>query len=609
MPQALPNLALDIVSLHSAYRRNELTPESVVDIILEQCDQFESHNVWIARLTKTQIQPYLDYLVNKSIDELPLYGVPFAIKDNIDLYGVDTTAGCEAFRYQPSESAFLVTQLINAGAIPIGKTNLDQFATGLVGTRSPEPWGPCKNSIDPSTISGGSSSGSAVAVALGLVSFALGTDTAGSGRVPAMLNNIVGHKPSRGLFSMTGVVPACRSLDCPSVFALTAADAKRVFDVGSTFDSSDSYARENPYNNSARHWGLFDEAPTIGVPLARNLTFFGNQETESLFWQSIEQWRTMGATLVEIDIAPLLDAARLLYEGPWVAERYAAIESLLLEKPEEIHAVVREIVLNAEGKTAVETFQYEYQMQAYRRIAQRMFDQFDFLISPTAPTTYTIDELLENPIELNSNMGYYTNYMNLLDLAGTAVPAGMQTDGRPFGITLIAPAMHDQRLLSYAHQWQFANDHPCGARGHTPKWEIAKTVCDNRMVRVAVCGAHLEGMPLNWQLTERGGVLQEATKTSADYQLYALPGGPPFRPGLKRVDNGCQIEIEVWAMPTENFGSFVSNIPAPLGIGKVETEDGEWLPSFICESYGFEGAQNISSFKGWRAYMDSLTVP
>jgi allophanate hydrolase len=599
-------IPLDIPSLHKAYREQSLSPADVVDYVIERSTDFDLHNIWISQLSRQQIQPYLAALDGKSIDALPLYGIPFAIKDNIDLANIDTTAGCEAFRYTPESSAYVVDCLIAAGAIPIGKTNLDQFATGLVGTRSPEPWGPCANSINPDYISGGSSSGSAVAVALGLVSFSLGTDTAGSGRVPAMLNNIVGHKPSKGLFSMSGVVPACRSLDCPSVFALTAGDAKQVFDVAANFDANDGYARPSPHSNSPRHWGAPSTLPVIGVPLKENLNFFGNRETEDLFWMAVERWKSIGATIIEVDIQPLLDAATLLYQGPWVAERYAAIERLIETQAEAIHPVVRGIIQTAVGKTAVETFQYEYKMQDYRRLSQTLFESFDFLISPTAPTTYTVDELLEDPLQLNSNMGYYTNYMNLLDLAGTAVPAGFMQNGLPFGITLVAPAMNDQMLLSYAHQWQCANNYNAGALNYTPKLLDPRNVSFENFIRVAVCGAHLDGMPLNWQLTERGATLIQTTTTSKAYELYALAGGPPHRPGLKRVTAGTQIEIEIWQVPQQNFGSFVAGIPAPLGIGKVETADGEWLSSFICEPYGLDDAEDISSFGGWRSYIESV---
>lgn len=600
-------IPMDIPSLSKAYQDQQLTPRDVVNYVLERSELYKAHAIWITPLNASELEPYLANLEKQDATTLPLYGIPFAIKDNIDLDGIDTTAACEAFRYKAESSAHIVSCLIAAGAIPMGKTNMDQFATGLVGTRSPEPWGPCKSSINPDYISGGSSSGSAVAVALGLVSFSLGTDTAGSGRVPAMLNNIYGHKPSKGLFSMSGVVPACRTLDCPSVFALTAADAKQIFDVASAFDVTDSYARKKPFSNSHINWGVPSTQPVIGVPVADNLNFFGDTESEALFAKAIEQWQSLGATIKEVNIQPLLDAAKLLYEGPWVAERYAAIESLIVNQEEQLHPVVAGIVAGAAGKTAVETFQFEYRMQDYRRKTELMFDDLDFLLSPTAPTTYTIEQVLEDPVTLNSNMGYYTNYMNLLDLAGASVPAGFTGQGLPFGVTLIAPAMEDQKLLSFAHLWQQSLDQIVGALDYKPALVNAHQTEFKRTIQVAVCGAHLQGMPLNWQLTERGSVLIESTTTSAAYELYALAGDSPRRPGLKRVENGNSIDVEIWEMPSENFGSFVAAIPEPLGIGKVELESGDWLPSFICEPYGFDGAVNISKYGGWRAYIATLT--
>ena len=346
--------------------------------------------------------------------------------------------------------------------------------------------------------------------------------------------------------------------------------------------------------------------PVIGVPLATNLNFFGDDECERLYWAAVEQWKEIGATIIEIDIQPLLDAARLLYEGPWVAERYAALESLMLNQPEAMHPVVQGIVNSAVGKTSVETFQYEYQMQDYRRLGQELFASIDFLLTPTAPTNYTIDQVLADPVQLNSNMGYYTNYMNLLDLSGTAVPAGFTEQGLAFGVTLIGPAMSDQKLLSYAHFWQVECDQTVGAMNYHPQLAVSTPVSFEEFVNVAVCGAHLKGMPLNWQLTARDAVLVKTTTTSGCYELYALEGDSPRRPGLKRVNDGHCIEIEIWQMPIENFGSFVAQIPEPLGIGKVETQEGDWMPSFICEPYGFNGAINVSNFGGWRAYIASL---
>lgn len=598
------NYSLDIPSLHNSYRTNALTPEKVIDDILALSKEFQHHNIWIHQLSKAEISPYLARLDPKSIDDYPLYGIPFAIKDNIDLANIPTTAACQDFAYLADHHAHIVEQLIAAGAIPIGKTNMDQFATGLVGTRS--PWGACGNAFDAEMISGGSSSGSAVAVALGLASFSLGTDTAGSGRVPAMLNNLYGHKPSRGLLSMTGVVPACRSLDCPSIFALSANDAHLVFNTAAHFDSGDSYARQQPFDNKRRAFGLPQSNAKIAIPNAQNLTFFGNTDAENLFNEAVEKWAQLGAQITVIDINPLLEAAKLLYAGPWVAERYAALETLIKDRPEVIHPVVHDIVMQAETKTAVETFQYEYKMQAYRAVAKELFSNFDFLCTPTAPTTYSIAEVLENPIELNSNIGFYTNYMNLLDLCGTAIPAGFMSNGQPFGLTLVAPAMQDQKLLSYAHQWQHSLQTASGTFSTPPQLPELPPVNFSPDLEIAVCGAHLSGMPLNWQLTERGATLSRATTTSANYRLYSLAGGPPQRPGLVRDEqHGSEIEIEVWSLPCAEVGSFLGGIPAPLGLGKLETNEGQWVTGFICEPYAIETATDITEMGSWRVFQNT----
>ncbi len=598
-------ISLDIPNLLQAYRNNSLSPEKVVEHIIQRREKFTDRNIWITPLSKEQIIPYIERLNSKNINDLPLYGIPFAIKDNIDLAGVATTAACPEFSYVPKKHAYVVQQLIDAGAIPVGKTNMDQFATGLVGTRSPEPWGPCGNAFDPKMISGGSSSGSAVAVALGLCSFSLGTDTAGSGRVPAMLNNLYGHKPSRGLLSMSGVVPACRTLDCPSILALSAYDANSILSIVSNLDPQDAYSRQSPYVNGPRYFGTSNDMPIIGIPDSKNLEFFGDLEAAQNFNHSVKRWKELGATLKTIDITPLLDAAKLLYAGPWVAERYAAVEGIIQKDPMAMHSVVREIILQAEGKTAVEAFNYEYKMQSYRRLAEQLFQEVDCLLTPTAPTHYSILAVLDNPIELNSNMGYYTNYMNLLDLCGIAIPSGMLTNGLPFGFTLCAPAMQDRKLLSYAHYWQTILAAPSGTAIKPVNLPKVNNVDTKDTIDVAVCGAHLSGMPLNWQLTERGAQRLCKTKTSKQYRLFALAGGPPERPALVRDSKcGTNIEIEIWSIPSSNLGSFLSGIPAPLGLGKIETIDGEWVVGFISEPCATKDAQEITHLGSWRTYLD-----
>ena len=601
-PVALP---LDLPTLRAAYLARTLTPAAVIAQLLETAANYADYRVWTRLLTADEIAPYLQALEGKDPASLPLYGVPFAIKDNIDLAGIPTTAACPAYAYTPERSARVVELLLASGAIPLGKTNLDQFATGLVGTRSPDPWGPCRNALNPDYISGGSSSGSAVAVALGLVSFSLGTDTAGSGRVPAMLNNIYGLKASKGLLSTRGVVPACRSLDCTTLLAQSAADLHTLFNICAQTDAEDDYSRSNPYANQRRQWGTPKRPPRIAVPMAHNLQFFGQHDAAECFSDALQYWQQLGATLVERDITPLLEAAQLLYAGPWVAERFAAVGEFIEQRPADVNPVVAGIINGARGKTAVDAFRAEYHMQHCRNAARSVLSDVDFLLTPTAPGAWTIADVLADPVTLNSRMGYYTNYLNLLDMCGIAVPAGKLQSGVGFGVTLIAAAFEDQKLLSYAHQWQQARQLPVGI-GMTPPLPTAAAVNVDNTIAVAVCGAHLSGMALNWQLTERGGKLLYAGHSSAKYCLYALAGGPIARPGMVRdASNGTAIEIEVWSVPRSEFGDFVANIPQPLGIGKVETSTGEWVCGFICEDYGLEGATDITHFGGWRGYMKS----
>jgi len=596
---------LSISHLQQAYRDQQLTPRNLVEQILRRSADYAEHNIWIQQLSLQQIEPYLEYLQTKSVGDLPLYGVPFAIKDNIDLAGVPTTAACVEFSYTPDKSAFVVEQLIRAGAIPMGKTNMDQFATGLVGVRSPEPWGACKNAFNKDYISGGSSSGSSVAVALGLASFSLGTDTAGSGRVPASFNNLVGLKPSKGLLSMSGVVPACRSLDCVSIFALTTDDANAVLEQAAVYDVDDPYARAIPFDNNARHYGLPESTFSFAVPKADQLEFFANESARALFYQSVETMQSLGGIKQEIDFSLFLDAAKLLYDGPWVAERYVAIEGMMTQQPEALLPVIRSIIGSAENRTAMEVFRAEYQMQAYREQSKKVLREFDFLLTPTAGTIYSIDQVNADPIKLNSNLGYYTNYMNLLDCACVAVPAGFIENGLPWGISLVSSAMKDRKLLAYANRWQQALNLKPGKLAFDLPRTTAGNVSYEESISVIVCGAHLQGLPLNWQLSERGATLQHSGKTSASYRMYVLDGEMQ-RPGLVRDDEkGAAIEIEIWQMPSSEFGSFVAAIPGPLGIGKVEVSDGRWLPGFICEPCALTGAEEITQLGGWKAYMAS----
>lgn len=437
---------MSISSLRAAYLAEQLTPLQLVAQLAEKIHAEDTHHVWTYRLSLTEMLAYAKPLMAQDPAKLPLYGIPFAIKDNIDLAGIPTTAACPDFAYTPPAHATVVAKLIAAGAIPVGKTNLDQFATGLVGVRS--PYGSCKNSIHPDYISGGSSSGSAVAVALGMASFSLGTDTAGSGRVPAAFNNLVGIKPSCGLLSTHGMVPACRSLDCMSVFALNTTDAYQVLSLAQGEDTQDCYSRPVPAHALQR----FKPAFRFGVPRADQLQFFGNTETPALFAAAIARLQALGGVMVEIDFSVFLRTARLLYEGAIVAERYAAIRPFIQQHPDALHPVTRQIILGAEKFSAADAYDTLYQLQAFKRQASQTWDSVDVILTPTTGTIYTIAEVEADPIQTNSNLGYYTNFMNLLDLSAIALPAGTMANGLPFGITLCAPAFHDEALAALGIQ-------------------------------------------------------------------------------------------------------------------------------------------------------------
>lgn len=606
-----PDLSLS--RLRAQYLGGELTPLQMVESLhahLLAEDAALDRHVWIQRLTLGELRAYAMPLQGRDPRELPLYGIPFAIKDNIDLAGIPTTAACPDFAYTPERSATVVQKLIDAGAIPVGKTNLDQFATGLVGVRS--PYGTCKNAINPEYISGGSSSGSAVAVALGMASFSLGTDTAGSGRVPAGLNNIVGLKPSLGRLSAAGVVPACRTLDTISVFALTAADAATVLAAAQGVDAQDPYSRAMPpagFNFGAA-------AFRFGVPRPQDLTFHGNVEGPALFAQAVARLQALGGTPVEIDLTPFRDVARLLYDGPWVAERYAAIRPFIEQHPEALHPVTRAITEKGISFSAPDTFAALYRLKALQAQTLPAWSSIDCLLVPTAGSVYTIAEVEADPIQLNSNLGHYTNFVNLLDLAGIAVPTGLMSQGQaagmPWGVTLLARGGQDFSLLTLAARLHAASAPvvaTVGALPHAPHLTAGlpdAAAFPSGQVRVAVCGAHLSGLPLNHQLTTRGARFQAAVNSAPVYKLYALPGGPPLRPGMVRVaEGGAAIAMEVWELPATEFGSFVAGIPAPLGIGTVQLEDGSTVQGFVCESLAAAQAEDITHHGGWRAFLQS----
>ncbi len=592
-----PSDSLDLASLAEAYRSGSLSPTGLVSGVLDRIARRGDDKVWIHLLPRGELLSMAASLERVGPATKPLYGVPFAIKDNIDLVGSPTTAGCPAFAYTPGKSATVVQRLVEAGAIPIGKTNLDQFATGLNGTRS--PYGAPSSALSADHISGGSSSGSAVAVAAGLVSFSLGTDTAGSGRVPAQFNNLVGMKPTRGLLSTGGVVPACRSLDCVSIFALCSDDAHDVLSVAKGFDAADPFSREDcPALLSSRVAGT-----RFGVPRREDLQFFGNQEAERLFNSTLELIAGLGGVIVEVDLSPFLETARLLYEGPWVAERYVAIRDFFEKSSEALHPVTRQIIAGGAKPTAADAFAAYYRLKGLRRVTQAAWREIEVLVVPTAPRHYTIAEMLADPIRLNSNLGAYTNFMNLLDLAGVAIPTGFQPDGLPFGVTLAAPPFTNSALLDLGDEIHREASLALGATGaRMPMKRPSAARCAT--VKLAVCGAHMSGLPLNGQLVHRGAKLVRATRTAPHYRLYALPGGPPARPGMVRVGFGAAIEVEVWELPTSSFGDFVDGVPPPLAIGTVELADGESVKGFVCESYSVANAVDITELGGWRRYLE-----
>ena len=557
-------------------------------------------NAWLYLATPAQRERQYRQLAQRleavagDLSRLPLFGVPFAIKDNIDVGGWPTSAACPAFTYQAAADATVVANLRAAGAIALGKTNLDQFATGLVGTRS--PYGAVVNSFDSRYVSGGSSSGSASVVARGLVPFALGTGTAGSGRVPAGFNNIVGLKPTKGRLSNRGVVPACRLNDTVSVFALTVADAAQVAELASGFDEADPYSRPDPHTAPAD----IPAAPRFAVPA--QLEFFGDVQAERAFHRALAQLQAGGATLEPLDFAPFRTLAEQLYYGPWVAARTVAIEQVLEASPQAIDPVVRGIVGNGLGYSACDAYKAEYlRAELARQIAQRLAP-FDALVVPTAPTIRTLAEMAQEPVLFNSQFGTYTNFTNLADLSALALPGPLREDGLPAGITLIAPAWHDRALAAFGLRWQRQSALPLGATGRALPPQPAPAPSSGH-VRLAVVGAHLSGMPLNVQLTQRDAVRVEQTVTAPCYRLYALADTEPPKPGLARVAQGAAIRLELWDIPLARFGEFVAEIPAPLGIGTLLLADGRRVKGFICEAWALEGATDITEFGGWRDYL------
>ncbi len=576
------------------------TGKSLTATIEETYARIEKHNdpaLFITIRPKPEALAIAERMQASGPEGKPLYGVPFVVKDNIDVAGLPTTAACPAFAYLPGKSAFVVERLERAGAIVIGKTNLDQFATGLVGVRS--PYGIPRNALRADLIPGGSSSGSATAVGAGLVPFSLGTDTAGSGRVPAAFNGIVGLKPSLRALSASGVVPACRTLDTISIFALDVEDAFAVSQAACAFDERDAYCRAFPPPAlSALPSGI-----RLGVPRADQRLFFDDREASAAFSQDLRLAESLSARIVEFDFGPFAEVARALYEGPWVAERYSATKPLIESNPQALHPVIRAIIEGARKFDAVATFEAFYRLADHRRLTSRAWSEFDLMLVPTTPRLYTVAEVIADPIRLNSQLGTYTNFVNLLDLCAIAVPSSIRADGLPSSVTLIGPSGADGLIAGVAAAIQARSGASTKVAGRAAP--LPRQANGDR-IEIAVVGAHLSGLPLNRELIELGASYSCEVETTPDYRLFALTGSIPAKPGLLRVGKGAgsAIKAEVWALDPAGFGAFVAKIPAPLGIGTIQLSDGSPVKGFLVEAEAVKAAEDISRFGGWRAYLE-----
>ncbi|UJR38443.1 hypothetical protein I4U23_031111 [Adineta vaga] len=604
----MPNIS----ELHQLYSTDSNALANTINSIYDRIENEGTKLIWISVISRENAMKKVKQLLTISIEDrckFPLYGVPFAVKDNIDVTNLSTTAACPVFGCKAAiETAPVVQKLEQAGGILIGKTNMDQFATGLVGTRS--PYGACACVFNKNYISGGSSSGSAVAVASGLVTFSLGTDTAGSGRVPAMFNNIIGMKPSRGLLSSRGVVPACRSLDCVSIFAETAFDASLILSITRGFDELDPYSRQPSCSSGASPWAISAKF-RFGVPTQNTREFFGDSENPKLFQNAIDIiQRDLDGEAIPFDLTPFLNVAGLLYKGPWVAERYAAVGHFIDEHQSDTDPIVHSIISKSKNYSAVDVFNAIYELERLKKQTDKIWENFDVMLVPTAPRTYTIDEINNSPIELNSHLGYYTNFVNLLDLAAIALPAGIRSDGLPFGVTLISHAFTDNALLLLGDRIHRSLSKTIAGStrllSNTPKLSITDSHQMNYFL-LAVVGAHLSDQPLNYQLIERHGQFVRKCRTHHEYRLYALQNTTPPKPGLIRVigNQGPGIEIEIWALPTEHVASFMSLIPSPLSIGNIILEDGQIVKGFLVESSALDNAEDITHLGGWRSYLNT----
>ena len=594
------DLPFDLQSLRAAYAAG-LDISEVVEEVYRRIQTLGDPGIFITVRDRGDVLKEAETLDRTRLEAMPLWGLPFAVKDNIDIAGMPTTAACPDFAYEAKEDAFVVQRLRAAGALLIGKTNLDQFATGLVGVRTPYP--SPRNAIDPEVVPGGSSSGSAVAVAQGLLSFSLGTDTAGSGRVPAALNSIVGLKPSLGALSNRGVVPACRTLDCVSIFALTADDAFEIFKSVAVQDFRDAYSRAYP---AFRRSGIVSHL-RVGVPSAETIRFFGDEHQKQSFDRSINTLRENGAVVTEIDFDPFYAVAEFLYNGPWVAERHTVIEALLADKPDAVHPVTRQVTEVALGFSATDTFRAIYRLRELAHEITAAMASVDLLCVPSIPTFIKRTEVENDPIGPNAQLGTYTNFVNLLDFCALTVPVTQREDGRPGSVTLIGPSGGDSTIAAQGAYLQGKAQPPLGATS----WPFPAPISSDRNpdrdeLAVVVVGAHMSGLPLNKELTGFGARFLRETTTVPQYKLFKLAGSPPARPGLVRDAEGSAIAVEVWALPSQSVGKFLQGIPPPLGIGSIFLEDDSTAHGFLCEAVAVKDAEDITHFGGWRAYLAYL---
>jgi allophanate hydrolase len=588
---------MTIPAIHAAYAAGA-TPQDIVGQVFARMRAVNDPHIFLAMPSEAEAREEAAKL-GAFDPSKPLWGIPFVVKDSIDVAGYETTAACPAYAYMPERDAFVVARLRAAGAIFIGKTNLDQFATGLVGVRT--PYGAPLNALDPLIVPGGSSGGSGVSVGHGIVPLSLGTDTAGSGRVPAALNNIVGLKPTLGALSASGVVPACRSIETISIFALTVSDAYAAYQVCCAYDAADAYARPV----TAPQLSARARAPVVGIPSPESIRFLGDEVQAASFYGAVDLLKAEGARIQEVDFTPLYDVADMLYDGAWVAERYTVIQDLLMRDPEAILPVTRQIICKAEALSAADAFRGIYRLKELVRAAEPALAGVDMLCVPTIPKFHTVADLEADPVTPNSNFGTYTNFVNLLDMCAIAVPVPARADGRPGSVTLLAAAGKDAEIAAMALSLEGAGARNLGATGwaYVPPAALPEVAPSG--LTLAVCGAHMAGLPLNHQLIDRGATFLRKAFTTDAYRFYALAGGPPARPGLVRgaAGSGAQIAVELWDVPLEHVGSFLRGIPAPLGLGTVELSDGGRVQGFLCESAATGDAEDITALGDWRLFV------